>query len=210
MQLVETSQFETPLEVTNVLTYIGGYLINKLKKSDFPCEHCLSELSEVDSNVVEDSDLYIHLRAYSHTKGAFGGLTAPSTGLTKILQQVEKVFGRSLVSSCLLQDITEQVCDQVAMTTLDVCSNHTDIVKILCVMYLNCCVYHYFKYETRHLVQVKKEKRKRNAQPVLHALCWQSAICLPFQLNATTGIHRSLLGDIRNVAQLNNYSIIVI
>ena len=116
--------------------------------------------------------MYIHLRAYSHTKGAFGGLTAPSTGLTNILKQVENVFGRIigqlLVSSSLLQDITEQVCDQVAMTTLDVCSNHTDIVKTLCVMYLKCHVYYYFKYETRHPVQVKKEKRKRKAQPVLH------------------------------------------
>ena len=72
VQLVETSDFETPLEVTNVLTYIGGYLINKLKKSDLSCEPCLAQLSVVNSNVVEDSNLHIHLRAYSHTKGAFG------------------------------------------------------------------------------------------------------------------------------------------
>ena len=90
--------------------YIGGYLINKkLKKSDFSCEHCLSVLSVAKRNVVEGSNLYIHLRAYSHTKGDFGGLTAPSTGLTNILKQVENVFGSNigqlLVSSSLLQDI---------------------------------------------------------------------------------------------------------
>ena len=97
------------MEVTNVLTYIGGYLINKLKKSDLSCEPCLSVLSVVDITVVEDSNLYIHLRAYSHTKGAFGGLTAPSTGRT--MKQGENVFSRNighrLVSSSLLQDITE-------------------------------------------------------------------------------------------------------
>ena len=61
------------MEVTNVLTYIGGYLINKLKKSDLSCEPCLSVLSVVDITVVEDSNLYIHLRAYSHTidEGSF-------------------------------------------------------------------------------------------------------------------------------------------
>ena len=99
------------MEVTTVLIYIGGYLINKLKKSDFSCEPRLSVLSVVDINVVEDSNLYIHLRAYSHTKGAFGGLTASSTGLTNILKHVEKVFGRiighRLISSGLLQYITE-------------------------------------------------------------------------------------------------------
>ena len=66
----------------------------------------LSEVSVVNSNVVEDSDLYIHLRAYSHTNGAFGGLIAPSTGLTNIMIQVENVFGRIIgqlqVSSSLL------------------------------------------------------------------------------------------------------------
>ena len=96
VQLVQTSDFETPLEVTNVVTYIGGYLINKLKKSDFSCEPCLSVLSVVNNNVVEDSNLHIHLRAYSHAKGAFGGLTAPSTGLTNILKQGENVFDRNI------------------------------------------------------------------------------------------------------------------
>ena len=41
----------------------------------------------VKRNVVEDSNLYIHVRAYSHTKRAFGGIAAPSTGLTNILKR---------------------------------------------------------------------------------------------------------------------------
>ena len=100
MQLVKTSDFETPLEVTNVLTYIGGYLINKLKKSDFSCEHCLSELSVVKRNVVEDSNLYIHLRAYSHSKGTFGGLTTPSTGLTDNLKRRLRTSSAETLDSC--------------------------------------------------------------------------------------------------------------
>ena len=70
--VLSADDFETSSAVTNVLSYIGGYLVKKLLDAQhFTCECCLSALN-TDMNVVEDGQLYLHLRAYSHVKGAFG------------------------------------------------------------------------------------------------------------------------------------------
>ena len=172
VDVIQMADFETPTEVTNVLTYIAGYLIYKLKNSDFTCTQCLAALSISDSNVVDDGSLYLHLRAYSYTKGAFGGLTVPSPGLVATLKKVENLFGKKvnslLTSSSLLHDLTQHVCDHVTLTTLNVCSSHTDITRSLIVTYLRCRLHYHFKFETRCLIQAKKGKRSRKAQILLH------------------------------------------
>ena len=171
--VLSADDFETSSAVTNVLSYIGGYLVKKLRDSQhFTCEPCLSALMNNELNVVEDSELYVHLRAYSHVKGAFGGLTAPSPALTQLLKQVENVFGKRigelLTSSSLLQELTQHVLDDVSLTTVQVCPSHPDILSCLLNLYLRCRLFYYFRFESRRLIEMKKRKRNRKAQAVMH------------------------------------------
>ena len=171
--VLSADDFETPSPVTNVLSYIGGYLVKKLRDSQhFTCERCLSALINTDMNVVEDGQLYLHLRAYSHGKGAFGGLIAPSPVFTHFLKQVENVFGKRigelLTSSSLLEELTQHVLDDVPLTTVDLCSTHPEVIGSLLRLYLRCRLFYYFRYETRRLIEIKKCKRNRKAQAVMH------------------------------------------
>ena len=73
------------LSANDFITYIGGYTVRKIQESiGFTCEICLPVLlQDTDRmDVVEDGQLYVHLKAYSHVKGAFGSLNVPSSALT--------------------------------------------------------------------------------------------------------------------------------
>ena len=143
MQPFDATDFEVATEISNVLTYIAGYLIHKLQKSEgFDCIRCLSSLVICNSNTVEDSQMYLHLRAFNYKKGAFGGLTAPSALLVQALKQVENLFGKRiqgmLASEHLYAEMSLLVFDNVPMTTVSVCPDHSDVVKRLVSCYLRC------------------------------------------------------------------------
>ena len=171
--VLSADDFETPSAVTNVLTYIGGYLVKKLRDAQHvTCERCLSALINTEMNVVDDGQLYLHMRAYSHVKGAFGGLIAPSPVFTNFLKQVENVFGRRigelLTSSSLLEELTQHVLDDVPLAMVNMCSSHPEVIGSLLRLYLRCRLFYYFRHETRRLIEIKKCKRNRKAQAVMH------------------------------------------
>ena len=158
VHVISSIDFESTAAVTNVLTYIGGYLVHKIHDLDFSCGHCMRALVTTETNVVEEGHMYMHLKAYRHDKGAFGGLTAPSAQLVHILKQVEHTFllynGDLLASSGLLKGPEKLVSNRVVLSTLLVCS-------------LPACLHYYFKFETRRLMQVT-HKRNRKAQAIWH------------------------------------------
>ena len=173
LQVIEAADFEVGAAVENVLVYIGGYLVKKLQRSQaFSCQECMQVLVISDRDVVNDSQLYLHLKAYSHEKGAFGGLTAPSTELVNILKQVENIFGKNirelLASKHVLKDLESHVYDQVVLTTLAVCPTHQYILKNLLSTYLRCRLHYFFRFETRQLLHERSGKRSRKAKAVLH------------------------------------------
>ena len=97
MQPFDDTDVDVPTEISNVCIYIPGYLIQKLQKSEgFDYQSRLSPLIICNSSVVEDSQTYLHLRAYTYRKDAFGGLTAPSAGLVQVLKQVGNLFRKSI------------------------------------------------------------------------------------------------------------------
>ena len=167
--VLSADDFETPSAVTNVLTYIGGYLVKKLRDAQHvTCERCLSALINTEMNVVDDGQLYLHMRAYIHVKGAFGGLIAPSPVFTNFLKQVENVFGRRigelLTSSSLLEELTQHVLDDVPLAMVNMCSSHPEVIGSLLRLYLRCHLFYYFRHETRRLIEIKKCKRNRKPQ----------------------------------------------
>ena len=65
--VLSADDFETSVEVTNVITYtyIGGCTVRKIQESiGFTCEICLSVLLQDTDHmdVVEDGQLYVHLK----------------------------------------------------------------------------------------------------------------------------------------------------
>ena len=88
-----------------------------------------------------------------------------------ILKQVEHTFslyiGDLLASSGLLKGLEKLVSNRVALSSLQVCSSHSFVVKQLVNLYLRCHLHYYFKFETRRLMQVT-HKRNRKAQGILH------------------------------------------
>ena len=62
MNVISSIDFESTAAVTNVLTYIGGYLVHKIHDFDFSCNHCMRALVPTETNVVE-GQMYMHLKA---------------------------------------------------------------------------------------------------------------------------------------------------
>ena len=44
MNVISSIDFESTAAVTNVLTYIGGYLVHKIHDLDFSCDYCMRAL----------------------------------------------------------------------------------------------------------------------------------------------------------------------
>ena len=64
MNVISSIDFESTAAVTNVLTYIGGYLVHKIIHDfDFSCDHCMGALVTTETNVVEEGQMYMHLKA---------------------------------------------------------------------------------------------------------------------------------------------------
>ena len=59
--VISSIDFESTAAVTNVLTYIGGYLVHKIHDFDFSCDHCMRALVTSETNVV--GQMYMHLKA---------------------------------------------------------------------------------------------------------------------------------------------------
>ena len=62
MNVISSIDFESTAAVTNVLTYIGGYLVHKIHDFDFSCDHCMRALVTTETNVVEEGQMYMHLK----------------------------------------------------------------------------------------------------------------------------------------------------
>jgi len=85
--------FEINVAVTNILTYIGGYLAYQIHNDlNISFDHCTRALVNAKKNVVEESQTHTHLKANSQDKGAFGGLTAPPTQKVRILTHRKHIF----------------------------------------------------------------------------------------------------------------------
>ena len=86
--LVESDDYQLSYPVKNVVNYIGGYIVRKLK-GQIQCSQCLSHLTS-NSDVVEEDQLLTHFKAYSYNKSGFGALFCPSVTLSRYLQRIEK------------------------------------------------------------------------------------------------------------------------
>ena len=74
--------FQLSSTVTNIVNYIGGYIVRKIKL-ETKCPDFMSKLTS-NSSIVEESNLLCHFKAYKHdTKSAFGSLIVPSPCLSR-------------------------------------------------------------------------------------------------------------------------------
>ena len=72
------SDFELTCTVKNVVSYVGGYIVRKLKLNDSYSD-CLALLTDKSSSATEDN-LFIHFKVHRHNdNSAFGSLHVPSS-----------------------------------------------------------------------------------------------------------------------------------
>ena len=164
--------FQLSSTVTNIVNYIGGYIVRKIKL-ETKCPDCMSKLTS-NSSIVEESNLLCHFKAYKHdTKSAFGSLIVPSPCLSMYLQRVESGFQKHmpkmLCATKLMATLVVTLQETIPFRILHFCKHHNsgDFAKSILGCYIRCRLHYYFKFETRALIQ-KKVKKTRKLQILKH------------------------------------------
>jgi len=158
--------FQVTSTVSNVVTYIGGYVLRKLKAK---CQECISDLL-YSTNVVQESQLFTHFKAYEHGDSAFGALLVPEHRVCQLLWRVERLFGQNIVRfTCtghVLHNLLQVVQERIPATLNIKCSMHSseDVLLSIAKAYLKCRIFYYCKFESRRisLEKIKSRKNKRN------------------------------------------------
>jgi hypothetical protein len=164
---VETiDDFVVSKPVTNVITYIAGYVLQKLDIRS-RCAECFALLTD-NGDIVEDCQLLTHYKVYRHSSdGAFGSLCMPSRNVTEFLTRVEKIFNKEIqsliCSSHVLRRLQNQIQNEVPSVGVTFCSNHLENVFLnsITTLYLRCRLHYHFRFETRKLFEEKKKPNKK-------------------------------------------------
>ena len=164
--------FQLSSTVTNIVNYIGGYIVRKIKLGN-KCPDCMSKLTS-NRSIVEESDLLCHFKAHKHdTKSAFGSLIVPSPCLSRYLQRVESGFQKHipkmLCATKLMATLVVTLQETIPFRILHLCKHHNsgDFAMSILRCYIRCRLHYYFKFETRALIQ-KKVKKTRKLQILKH------------------------------------------
>lgn len=160
--------FQLGAVVSNVVTYIGGYVLRKLSTK---CQDCVSGLL-YSSDTVQESQLFTHFKAYDHgdNGSAFGALLMPDQRVSLFLSRVERIFGQNIVRfTCIghvLHNMLLVVQERVPVRFDLKCSTHSceDAFLSIAKVYLKCRIFYYCKFESRRikLEKINKRKNKRN------------------------------------------------
>ena len=140
----------------NVVAYIGGYMLHKLKRG--MCDGCQHSLC---STICPDDPTHEFLTEKNY-EAATTGLTAPATALTDVLQSMEAEY-RKIIDDCLtnygiMNSLVTTVTKNVELSdiTCNVCNVHKSIVRL----FLTIRLHHTIKENNRSLSQGKKKNRK--------------------------------------------------
>lgn len=169
--------FEVSSTVANVVSYVAGYILKKLQISS-KCSSCFQSLCTKDYQVVLETDLLCHFKAYKHKAGsAYGALIAPSQSFLNLLERVECIFQRNiqqlLCKKGILVDLMQLSHKHVPYNFLQLCDIHKDMESMQTMfekvvkLYLVCRLHYYCKFESRKL-QITKFKQNRKAHILMH------------------------------------------
>lgn len=82
----------------NAFKYICGYIIDRCLKNH-SCQTCQQFATE--NNKLDDSNAFIHFKAYSTEKSTFGSLKTPHETFYNFIYKLEKIFVENIESSML-------------------------------------------------------------------------------------------------------------
>jgi len=124
-----------------------------------------SEVDQIGSN-----DLFTAAKAYSTTKGIFGGLIAPSAYMFDLLCSCEKIFNAQFDELKCQFDVKRRLVDNM----LEQDNSRTDqlskpcsvSIKLAIDLYTRMRLHYKLKFLNRSLRQQKKQNRK--AKKILH------------------------------------------
>ena len=165
LEHVECDENEFSLAESNVLAYIGGYIIRKLRNK--VCDVCVthlvqnsSEISMDDENDHDQNLMFIRMKKYV---GAKDGLILPSKSLLDVLLAMEKVY-RSLIDEFMYSEnvkvnLVSTISKKVTFGDLecDVCKSHSAIVHLMVTIRLH----HTIKLANRSLMNDKSRRNRK-------------------------------------------------
>ena len=141
---------------TNVVAYIAGYIMRKLKPT--MCDDCRDALTcEIDPD--EPSHEFLVKKNYASAKT---GLVGPSVCLVEVLEKIDAKY-RDVSESCLPND-------SVMCTLVETINKHVDLTSVQCsqchvekgIVHLMMTIrlHHTLRENNRRISQEKRKSRK--------------------------------------------------
>ena len=152
-------QEELSLQEKNVITYIGGYIVKKLKQKVPLCESCLNKLICTDCEELNNSRFdFLKAKNYIDAKE---GLQKPSSLLTDALEQCEIHYCK-IIDDCIYLDGTKAALVSSIMNHVkfghlmcETCKVHNVIVYIM----VNIRLHHTIRQAN---VKLRDQKDRKN------------------------------------------------
>ena len=128
---------------TNVIAYIGGYIVSKLKKKGVACEGCMDKIT----GTIDTSDSRHCFLAHKNLEQAKVGLCAPSNTLLGVLQllelEYEKVIDECIYSEGVKASLVTSLSTIDKLSTIT-CSN-CHLEKLVIHLMINIRLHHTIK-----------------------------------------------------------------
>ena len=143
------SDFTLTSPVVNVVAYIGGYVITKVKA----LHHCQSCLKVVTDSTHNSTNLLTSFKA-------FGSMQYPSAGCLNFLASIEVMFQMEIAQLTATKGLLQCLVNKASgiKCTLPLCDVHSSSIRHhLALFYLRCRLHYHFKFESRKLLQMKTE-----------------------------------------------------
>lgn len=145
---------------TNILAYIGGYIVKKLQKKNHICHECDEKIA---ADVEEGDSRYQFLKE-KNIKEAKYGLCAPSNELLGAIQLLELEY-RKLVDQCMIikesvkATLVASLLQNVKLYTLKCNTCHVE--QLVVHLMVNIRLHHTIKETNRSLRENKDRKNRK-------------------------------------------------
>lgn len=174
MSLEGLSDTLASLPEQNVLTYITGYLLKRLK-SKHNCTECDFTTLEGESEYKDSTQDFLYWKSLCKSKGVFGGLTVPNKALVSLINICEDGFVANFDAVCHMPHLRVKLVSEIEkkiVTPKDVVLCKIGL-SVLVNMYVSLRICAAVKFFNRDLEESKKTKSKnprkcRKSMKVMH------------------------------------------
>ena len=145
---------------TNILAYIGGYIVRKLRRKNVLCAPC----DEKISSEINEEDVHHQFLVNKNIKEAKTGLSAPSNDLLGVLQQIELEYNK-IIDECMVRKeavratLVATLIENVKLMAVKCDTCHME--KLVVHLMANIRLHHTIKITNKNLRENKDRKKRK-------------------------------------------------